>query len=201
MLGLLPSTLRALSSQPHRRTGDPEKRARIGQLLLRCLHSGIHALACAHSSKSPQGRGARSSAAQPTHRVRARIGPPALRGPLCGGEGRTTRPAGGLTGMSSLFRPDRRGHGCRSGGNAGAVAPVRPKKPAGPHALSGQEARKATTSLTWREARESNSRAGSARKLLKLLISREARRAGTRERAGGQGVPAKAPRSQSCISR
>jgi hypothetical protein len=32
---------------------------------------------------------------------------PALRGPLCGGEGRTIRPAGGSTRRSSLFRPDR----------------------------------------------------------------------------------------------
>ena len=32
---------------------------------------------------------------------------PAFRGPLCGGEGRTRRPEGGSTGMSSLFRPDR----------------------------------------------------------------------------------------------
>src|SRR6185437_2648883 len=29
------------------------------------------------------------------------------RGPLCGGEGRTIRPAGGSTRRSSLFRPDR----------------------------------------------------------------------------------------------
>jgi len=93
------------ASPPHR---GPEQRARIGQLLLRCLHSGIPAFTCAHSPKNRQVCTAALSQRRSRCAPSAGQAWPALSsGPLCGGEGRTTRPEGGSTGMSSLFRPDR----------------------------------------------------------------------------------------------
>ena len=80
------------ASPPHR---GPEQRARIGQLLLRCLHSGIPAFTCAHSPKNRQVCTAALS------QRRSRCAPSAGQawpahssGPLCGGEAGTTRPAG-----------------------------------------------------------------------------------------------------------